>query len=216
MFFSPSAQRAVMVSVVGALTILWPAFGLGSTIIDFNFINVDSTHPTAFSGVALVGSSGDIWNSVGAHWSNPVTPQVFSDLALNDTSNNPTPVKMDFTAESFFGKLAGHDLRTWAFDGTPYEPLMDQYAYSEVGHATTSLTLKNLIPGLFDLYIYSSGSPDAVARISQFTVTTSNGSAVASAGPDGGVNTFEEGVNYVHFRPIVGNDGQISISGLGI
>ena len=76
--------------------------------------------------------------------------------------------------------------------------------------------LLKVAPGPYDLYVYSSLSPDATLRVSQFTVTANGIDQVETAGPKGSATSFVEGTNYLHFQTTIGSDGTLRIIGLGV
>ncbi|HEX4795176.1 MAG TPA: hypothetical protein VH370_15380 [Humisphaera sp.] len=196
-------------SVVVAVTAVLISARAHAAIIDVQCATNTTPFITqpVFTGPAVVGASGDFWNVVAG--SDTGTPGSFFGVPLKDSAGNATPVTMNFFYTGFWGKTSGSP--PWAFEGTPYASLMDQYAF---GYASgvVHMLLSNLAPGPYDFYLYSSPSPDATARVTNFTVTTNSQTLTGTTGPNTTPSTFQEGVNYVHFQPLIGSDGQLRVT----
>jgi hypothetical protein len=98
----------------------------------------------------------------------------------------------------------------FAGSGSPAAFLMESSLDAENGSAGT-VTLHGILPGTYDLYLYSSAGNGGQTAVSQFTA---NG-ATASSGPNNGNNVLTAGQNYVLLTPIVTTNGLLNISFVG-
>lgn len=198
---------AVMFSVLTA-SLVRPDFAAPALSVQFNASDPQFIQPAAFSGAAVVGSDADQWNVV----SGLRRPGVQQNISLSDTAGQPTSTTLSLNYSGFFGRQLT-DTRQWAFDGTRYASLMDQYLF---GYPGPQVVLHNLPPGPYHLYVYASPTPDATGRVSEFFITTNGGTMMADVGPLGNATTFVKGTNYEHFLPVVGSDGTLIIGVLGV
>jgi len=200
--------RALLV----ATTLFVLATQAGATMIDVQCVNTTpgQTVLPAFTGAAVVGAPGDYWNPVSGVWG--TFTHAYFGLPLKDVAGNSTPVTVNFFFKGFYGKALGEP--PWPFAGTAFDALMSQYAFGQTDNQL-AIRFMNLAPGPYDLYFYSSPSPDATIRVTQFTAATATQTLIATAGPYG-ASTFQEGVNYVHLQPLIGSDGELRVLMQGI
>jgi hypothetical protein len=86
-----------------------------------------------------------------------------------------------------------------------------QAALTAEGNSTATVTLHGILPGTYDLYLYSSAGNGGQANVSQFTA---NGVSTI-AGPNSALNILTEHTNYVHLTPVVTGNGLLNISLVG-
>jgi PKD repeat protein len=163
------------------------------------------------TGAAVIGGDADVWNAV----SNP-TPDATvagaargTNLTLVDVSSIGTTLTMDYVGDYVYSGhwSSGNPFKT---AGSPYANLMTGYMGSVNGD-TNTITLHNLLPGIYDLYLYGAGANDGQTRVN---VYTANGQS-AVCGPNSGSSTLTAGVNYVHLTPTVTTNGLLNISYIG-
>ena len=166
------------------------------------------------SGAAVTGNAGDVWNGISntTGGTSPAGLANASGLSLVDISNVATTVTLDYVGDYLFnGAAFGF---TFPFAGTPVANLMQGYmgSVSNGGNPDTNrITLHNLTPGAYDLYLYSAARSDGQSRLAVFAANAST----AVCGPNSGVTNLVAGTNYVHLTPIVGGDGLLTISYYG-
>jgi hypothetical protein len=157
-------------------------------------------------GPAIIGNAGDFWNPVSNP--NPVLPStapIFGNgQILNDAASIGTTLTLDYTGSADLNTGFGNP---FTGSGSPAENLM-KAALTAEGNSTATVTLHGILPGTYDLYLYSSAGNGGQANVSQFTA---NGVS-AIAGPNGGVNVLTEFTNYVHLTPVVTGNGLLNIS----
>ena len=77
---------------------------------------------------------------------------------------------------------------------------------------TNTITLRHLVPGIYDLYLYVCGRSDGQARVDVFSANDQTG---VVCGPNNGNYSLTSGVNYVHLTPTVTTNGVLNISFYG-
>ena len=157
-------------------------------------------------GGAVIGNAGDYWNPVSNP--NPIggdTNVIFgSGQILADASGIGTTLTVDYTGST---DLNTGNNNPFAGSGSPAENLMKAFLGAE-NNATATVTLHGILPGTYDLYLYSSAGNAGQASVSQFIA---NG-ATGSAGPNSANNILTAGANYVHLVPTVAGNGLLNIS----
>jgi len=78
---------------------------------------------------------------------------------------------------------------------------------------TNTITLRHLVPGIYDLYLYACGRADGQDRVNIISANNQNG---VVCGPNNNNYQLTSGVNYVHLTPTVTADGVLNISYYGI
>ena len=99
----------------------------------------------SYSGAALLGYAGDVWNQFSTAWGN-------TTLALADTLGNPTPVVFSLTNSSGSSDDSSGD------DGNGAYALLAPYYYS-VANSPITITLSGLnTNALYTIFTYDAGS----------------------------------------------------------
>jgi hypothetical protein len=159
-------------------------------------------------GFAAVGhTTNDVWNRYAAPWSllGEISGAVWSD-------GTPSPVRI--IVENAPGQ--------WSNDTK--DPMYRTYSYPHNG-APIIVTISNLPPALYDLYLYGHGGPNHQQRAptpedarqnSVFRVTTpDNGTfygEAATAATEAWLNpVWKEGSQFVVFRKVAATEGTIEI-----
>lgn len=155
--------------------------------VDFN----DSTNYYPYSGAAMIGSAGDLWNE-------PVGP-TGTAMSLITSSGLTSPVTMDWNAQGAYAIVS-------------YPPPFDvglarDYLYESSG--TGSIVLHNLSPGPYDLFVYAYPGNDGQDRTGYISA---NGLVPILVGPNNNAGSWQQPVNYVELEPTVAADGLLSIS----
>jgi hypothetical protein len=171
---------AILVStfLLAACGHLEAAFSSGLISVDFD---LTAGTPTTQTGPAVIGASGDLWNSV----TNISAITTGTLLLSTGAASNGVTLSLDAaTAASFV--LQG------PFSGTPYDSLMRD-GYSELNG--NRLILNGLTPlQQYDVYLYS----DVFGNDNHETNFTINGDTHFVIN-SGGLSTFVENNNYAHF-----------------
>jgi hypothetical protein len=194
-----------------ALTVLAAPTNNFGVNLDVQFIG--TSRGTGFgatqAGSAVIGNAGDFWNPVSNP--NPVLPStapIFGNgQILADAASIGTTLTLDYTGSADLNTGAGNP---FAGSGSPAEYLM-QAALTAENNSTATVTVHGILPGTYDLYLYSSAGNGGQANVSQFTA---NGTT-ASVGPNSGNNVLTAGVNYLHLTPVVTGNGLLNISLVG-
>lgn len=201
-FRHPSAPVAVC-AMTAILVFATDRAAFGS-LIDVQFAS-DGQFPgyvwatgQPYTGAAIVGSAGDYWNPVLISFAEDETQQV----PLLDSAQATTPAQLLVTHAG--GWSDDNQAPVQPFANTPVAALMRQYAFS---HTTGLFQVTNLTPGTYDLYLYSAGDHDGQTRVTDITVNGIQG----SVGPNNSADSLVEGVNYLHFQPVVADDGLLTI-----
>jgi len=153
-----------------------------------------------YSGPAVIGSAGDIWNGpevlfhAGGHVS--VGP-----LSMVDSTGASTGVTLGYT-------VTGAYKGTSVF-GPPLDDLMTDYIYNRNDTGLPgSVTLSGLTPGgAYDLYLYSAGDSP---KNTTFIVGTDT-AIVSTESPNAPTSTFTSGVNYVKLSTTADPSGNLNI-----
>jgi hypothetical protein len=154
-----------------------------SGVINVNFGG--SSNPT-YTGAAVIGSSGDIWNQASG------TP---TNLSLLDSGGNNTSVT--FTNSNGF---AITDNYGFGFSGTQYANLMQGYL---VLLNPSVFTIGGLNPSnSYDLYIYSQGDSGSSGRRLKVTV---GGTVFGTTATNANASTFILGQNYLKLSGLTPN-----------
>ena len=157
-------------------------------------------------GPGVIGNAGDFWNPVSNP--NPVLPStapIFGNgQILADAASIGTTLTLDYTGSADLNSGTGNP---FFGSGSPVENLM-QAALTAEGNSTATVTVHGIVPGTYDLYLYSSAGNGGQANVSQFAA---NG-ASAIAGPNNALNLLTENTNYVHLTPVVTGNGLLNIS----
>jgi PKD repeat protein len=171
------------------------------------------------TGAAMIGGVADVWNA----FSNPngdANPPAGrakgTNLTLVDVGSIATTLTMDYVGDYFFNGTAWGSSNPFVDAGSPVANLMSGYmgSVTQSGNSagdTNTITLHNLLPGIYDLYLYGCGRDDGQTRVNVFTA---NGQS-AVCGPNSGSSTLTAGVNYVHLTPTVAANGLLNISYIG-
>ncbi|MBC8096154.1 MAG: hypothetical protein H7Y43_10105 [Akkermansiaceae bacterium] len=170
----------------------------------------------AQTGPGLIGNDGDVWNQISnpIGGTSPAGLAVGTNLSLVDATAVGTTITMDYVADYLFSGAFGPTPNPFLLAGSPYANLMTGYmgSVSNGGRPdTNTMTIRNLKPGSYDLYLYASGRSDGQTRINVFTA---NG-LTAVCGPNSGNNVLIAGTNYVHLTPTVTTNGVLNISMYG-
>jgi hypothetical protein len=146
---------------------------------------------SAYTGAAVVGTTGDYWNSMAFPGTDP----------LADTGGNYTGVTLTFN-DPIYTACCGD-----GFSVTPYAALMASYLYDGVGN---TMTVADLVPdATFDLYIYTQGD---VASNGRAIEVDANGVIVDSAPTDATASTFILGQNYLDLAVTADVNGLLTIN----
>ncbi len=169
------------------------------------------------TGPAVIGNDGDTWNPISnpTGGTSPAGQAVANNLNLVDALNVGTTVTMNYVGDYVFNGRAFGASGPFFDNGSPYASLMTGYmgSVSNGGQPDTNrITIHNLKPGSYELYLYSSSRTDGQARLAVFTA---NGQT-ASCGPNSGNFVLIAGTNYVQLTPTVGVDGLLNISFHGL
>ena len=164
-------------------------------------------------GGAEIGGVSDVWNTVSNPngGANPPAGQAWgTGLPLVDTNDIDTAMTMDYVGDYLFNGTAWGWNNPFVEAGSPDANLMSGYMGSVSGD-TNTITLHNLLPGIYDLYLYGCGRSDGQTRVD---VYAANGQS-AVCGPNSGSSTLTASVNYVHLTPTVTPNGLLNISFYG-
>ena len=168
------------------------------------------------SGGAMIGNGGDVWNQLSnpTGGTAPVGLARGTNLALVDVGNIGTTVTLDYVGDYVFNGTAFGFSNPFKSIASPYANLMSGYmgSVSQGSSAdTNTITLHNLIPGSYDLYLYVCGRSDGQTRV---VVFSANGQS-SVCGPNSGNYSLIAGVNYVHLTPTVTTNGLLNIGYYG-
>ena len=166
------------------------------------------------TGGAVIGGDADVWNT----FSNPngtLSPAGLANgtgLPLLDVSSIGTALTMDYVGDYIYCSEQDANMNPFTAAGSPYGNLMHGYMGSVNGD-TNTITLHNLPPGIYDLYLYACAG-SAGQEQARVNVYTANGQT-AGCGPNAGNSTLIAGVNYLHLTPTVTTNGLLNISYYG-
>jgi PKD repeat protein len=168
------------------------------------------------TGSAVIGGGADVWNAVSnpTGGTSPAGLARGTNLVLFDTGNITTPITMDYVADYVFNGTAFGFSNPFKTAGSPYANLMSGYMGSVTTTTvdTNTITLRHLVPGVYNLYLYVCGRSDGQTRVDMFSAKNQNG---VVCGPNNGNNSLISGVNYVHLMPTVTTNGVLNISCYG-
>ncbi len=169
-----------------------------------------------YTGAAVIGGGADVWNAVSnpTGGTSPAGLARGTNLVLFDTGSITTPITMDYVADYVFSGAYDPGVNPFKAAGSPVAPLMTGYmgSVSQGSTAdTNTITLRHLVPGIYDLYLYGCGRSDGQTRVD---VYAANGQS-AVCGPNNGDYSLDAGVNYVHLTPTVTTNGVLNISYYG-
>lgn len=188
-----------------------------------DFVNVQFTggwlgggYAATQTGPAAIGNTDDAWNPIGntTGGTSPAGLAKGTNIALVDVVGVGTLVTMDYVGDYIFNGAAFGFSNPFIDAFSPVAPLMTGYMGSVSQGATAdtnTVTLRNLKPGSYNLYVYSNGRSDGQGRI---TVFGANGQS-AICGPNSGNNTLTAGTNYVQLTPTVTSNGVLTITAYG-
>jgi PKD repeat protein len=170
-----------------------------------------------YTGAAVIGGGADVWNAVSnpTGGTSPAGLAGGTNLVLFDTGNITTPITMDYVADYIFSGTYDPGVNPFIAAGSPVAPLMTGYmgSVSQGSTAdTNTITLRHLVPGIYDLYLYVCGRSDGQGRVDVFSANNQNG---VVCGPNSGNSSLTSGVNYVHLTPTVTTNGVLNISYYG-
>ncbi|HEX9045693.1 MAG TPA: immunoglobulin domain-containing protein, partial [Verrucomicrobiae bacterium] len=167
------------------------------------------------TGGAVIGNSTDVWNTVSnpTGGTSPAGLAHATDLVLFDTGNISTPITMDYVGDYVFNGTAFGFSNPFSAVASSVAPLMSGYMGSVTtsGADTNTITIRHLVPGVYDIYLYVCGRSDGQTRVDQISANNQN----AVCGPNNGSFTLTAGVNYVHLTPTVTTNGVLNISYYG-
>lgn len=196
-----------------AVLIVLGTMSLQGTVVNAGLINVDfgdknSTnysgvpYPGAYSGAAVIGADGDIWNGVAT----TSTATSGSGISLVDSQGQATGIQLAYACPQLMRVTSSN-----------WNALLDDQigTYNTLG-SSLWVTLSDLEPGVYDLYVYggsiaSNGNPNTpnakTIGLSVQVGDMSYGSVtLASASTE---YAFVEGANYGVFESIVVGSGDI-------
>jgi len=171
--------------------------------------------PTQIGG-AVIGGGSDVWNTINnpTGGTSPAGLAKGTNLTLVDVGSVGITVTLDYVGDYVFNGTAFGYSNPFASVASSYANLMSGYmgSVSQGGSAdTNTITLHNLAPGYYDLYMYVCGRTDGQTRVD---VLSANGQS-AICGPNNGTYYLSPGVNYVHLTPTVTTNGLLNISYYG-
>jgi hypothetical protein len=187
---------------------------LSANVVHASLINVDfgtsnsgsygDATSTAYSGAAVVGTSGDVWNG---------TTATSGTVSLLGSSGIASGATMTYSGSYMW--CCGTGCSFGAGTNT-YRNLMNDYLIPGSG-TTTDITVSNFVTltglaaGTYNLYIYSAS--DKTNRKATFTAATSVGSNSVVIGPNSSyIDYFAPGVTYGLIQVTVGDTGTLTIS----
>lgn len=190
---SPNRRNQFLTAVCGTLVLLSLSAlsAQAGTIADVYF----SSGPT-FSGAAVVGSSGDVWNRFGT---TSATNAPLFNVGGTSSGITLTYSGADGVVDDFFPNGNG-------FQSTSYANLMNHFLF---GSGTASFTLNGLTPNTnYGLVFYSEG--DSLVTGNQFQVTGLSGSNLLTNNP--ALSGFALGQNYLNLTGLSNGLGVLTFS----
>ena len=185
------------------LTAVTSSSGLAS--FDLGLINVDidpQFPPTIYTGAAVIGQAGDLWNEVPVFSLSPIA------LKLADGSASAVTLQMPFySSGSVTYGLPGFSGGSSPMSLGPFGALMGDGAGSVITSLPVVLTLNGLTPGArYDVFAYSYSGAGAGTVFSAGAV---NATVINPAG----LNALIEGQSYAKLASVIaGGDGSLGIS----
>lgn len=199
------------------MTLTVSAFPTNNLGINVQFTGswIGSGNAPTQTGAAVIGNGGDIWNTVSnpTGGTSPAGLARGTNLALFDVGSITTPITMNYVADYIFNGTAFGFSNPFTSVASPYANLMSGYMGSVTTSSadTNTITLKHLVPGVYDLYLYVCGRSDGQTRVDVLSANDQT----AACGPNNGSFTLTAGVNYVHLTPTVTTNGVLNISVYG-
>jgi hypothetical protein len=176
---------------------------------------LSSGNAPAQTNAAVIGNNGDVWNQISnpTGGTSPAGLAKGTNLAVVDVGGVGTTLTMDYVGDYVFNGAAFGYSNPFIDAVSPVAPLMTGYmgSVSTAGADTNTVTVRNLKPGTYDLYLYACGRSDGQTRVNVFTA---NG-LTAVCGPNSGNSSLIAGTNYVHLTPTVTANGLLNISYYG-
>ncbi len=207
--FASNAAGTSNSTPVTLSVLAFPTNNLGINV-QFTGSWLDGNAPT-MTGAAVIGNDGDIWNTVSnpTGGTSPAGLARGTNLVVFDTGNIGTPITMDYVGDYIFNGTAFGFSNPFASVASPYANLMSGYmgSVSTTGPDTNTITMRHLVPGVYDLYLYVCGRSDGQTRVD--VLFANDQSAVC--GPNNGNYSLIAGVNYVHLTPTVTTNGVLNI-----
>jgi MYXO-CTERM domain-containing protein len=190
-------KRLAFLAVVASLC----GCALAGTVRADYLVNVDFNQnggPSGtYTGAAVLGQAGDIWNGVGGNIGD-TAPR--DGLSLVTSSGAASGVTLSCSGQQGFVDATGSGA---VFQGTPYQALMDDLL---VAFQTATVSFSGLTPGgTYRLILYS-----ASGDTNQDTLFTVNGLS-----PDVGRSsstTLQKGQNYADFTTTADGSGTLSFT----
>ena len=207
--WNTTARRSRRILVAAAIMAASGAALASTTIpplIDVNFYDTSTSSLDAnqASGAAVIGTSTDQWNQIGA-------PGELSNEASATNSISSSGISLTTSTGAASGVSLGYSSQLSAYSVTQgsLDPgLMDQY-FAAKGSNSTNITLSGLQANtVYDLYVYTA-SFDA-SNNSRATVVTANGASADATG--NAASSFVQGDNYVLLTPMSSSSGVITIA----
>ena len=165
---------------------------LGQTTIDVQFAT-----GTTYTGAAVIGSGGDVWNKVTTASGGPT--------ALNNVGGASSGASITWSSSRLFcGAIFG-------FSSTSYANLMRCYLVALQPSASGTITFAGLTPNAsYSLYVYTQGDSATAGR--RLTVTPAIGSAVTSTAAVATQSTFVAGQNYLQVAATADGSGNLAFT----
>jgi hypothetical protein len=162
-------------SAVAALSLLPPAL----TLMDVAFTGGNVTSKTGFAATGV--TTNDFWDTYALN-SGTLSNLSFVDGTASDVALTVTNANSAYTDQAS-------------------DPMYATSLYSVSGVITVTVT--NLTPGLYDLYLYGHGNEDYFSSLFQVTSgAESYGSAATVDGPNWVSPVWQDGVQYVEFTNV--------------
>jgi len=194
----PSLSASGLAVVVLALAALVTSVGAQAGLVNIDF-NAGTAGPT-YTGPAVVGSAGDVWNGISAGTLGVGASG--NNLALIDAGGANNGITLSFTQTS-----GAYDTGVGCLmSGASTAALMCDYLYVGRTAPAVTVTFAGLTPGsLFDLILYSMANDSG--RVTDFMLDSTTQSVTAAAG-----NNLVQGTNYARFSGTVGAGGELAFT----
>jgi hypothetical protein len=167
--------------------------------IDFNSTSGFGASGT-YSGPAVLGGTGDVWNAVTG--SSP-DAAARTNLSLVTSTGAPSGAALSFSGQTGFFDDGSTGILAGIFASTPYAALMDDYLYVNPA-STVTVSFTGLVPGdTYRLILYSSANNPG--REITFAVNGVTGT-VQDFSSD---TSFAIGLNYADFTTTANASGQL-------
>ena len=154
-------------------------------------IDVQFATGTTYTGAAVIGSGGDVWNKLSAANGGPT--------ALNNVGGASSGASITWSSSRLF------------FGATSYANLMRCYLVALQPSASGTITFAGLTPNAsYSLYVYTQGDSATAGR--RLTVTPAIGSAVTSTAAVAAQSTFVAGQNYLQAAATTDGSGNLAFT----